>query len=216
MQFVVLSSSRGTTFQAVLDRIADGSLTASCLGLVSDRADRGCVEKAKAAKLTVTVVERREGESRDEYDKRVHDAIIALKPSPGASRHPLPLRQEREQGGSLFIAALGWMSIFTPWFITQWHNKIINVHPALLPKFGGAGMYGDKVHQAVLDAKEKQSGITIHLMDEGVDTGKILLQKTCSVNSEDTVESLKARVQNLEKEWYPKVLEMVNKREIKL
>ena len=198
MQFVVLSSSRGTTFQAVLDRIADGTLTAKCMGLVTDRADRGCAEKALAAGLNVKYVDKKEGEKREDYDKRVHEAVLSLA-SPGS-----------------IIAALGWMSILSPWFIGQWKNSIINVHPALLPKFGGKNMYGDKVHQAVLAAGDQESGITIHLMDEGVDTGRILLQKTCPVLAGDTVETLKARVQGLEKEWYPKVLEMIENNEITL
>ena len=205
-----MSSSRGTTFQAVLDRIRDGSLTARCLGLVSDRADRGCEQKARAARVPVAIVEKKAGESREEYDERVDEAIKELSssaPSPGApeARHPLPLPQERE----VVIAALGWMSILSPWFIQQHKDRIINVHPALLPKFGGAGMYGDKVHAAVLASGDRESGITIHLMDEGVDTGEILLQKTCPVLPDDTVASLKERVQALEKEWYPKILQMI-------
>lgn len=198
MNFVVLSSSRGTTFQAVIDRLQDGSLDATCLGLVTDRDDRGCVAKAKAAQLPVQIVERSEGESREEYDRRVHGAILELTSS-------------EERG--VVVAALGWMSILSPWFIQKFPAGIINVHPALLPKFGGVGMYGDKVHRAVLDAGEKESGITIHRMDDGVDTGKILLQKTCPVLEGDTVETLKARVQELEKEWYPTVLGTMNEGE---
>ena len=90
------------------------------------------------------------------------------------------------------------------------------MHPAMLPKFGGKNMYGDRVHQAVLDAGERESGITIHLMDEEVDTGKILLQKTCPVLPGDTVESLKARVQGLEREWYPRLLQMIEKGQLLL
>ena len=203
MDFIVLSSSRGTTFQAVIDAIQKGSLTATCKGLVSDREDRGCTKRATAAGLPVKIVEKKATEAKEEYDQRVHAAILSLLPSPIPS--PVPI-----------IAALGWMFIFTPWFISQWRDRIINVHPALLPKYGGKNMYGDKVHQAVLDSEDRESGITIHLMDEGVDTGKILLQKKCPVLPGDTVETLKARVQGLEKEWYPKVLEMIELGEIVL
>ncbi len=217
MNFVVLSSSRGTTFQAVLDRIADGSLTAACVGLIADRPDRGCVEKARAGGVNVSIVEKQEGETREEYDKRLHHVITSFMPSPPAPLpEPVPSRAEGRQERGVLIAALGWMSILSPWFIQQWKNKIINVHPALLPKFGGAGMYGDKVHQAVLDSGANESGITIHLMDEGVDTGKILLQKTCPVLPGDTVETLKKRVQALEKEWYPKMLQMVEDGQLQL
>jgi phosphoribosylglycinamide formyltransferase-1 len=83
------------------------------------------------------------------------------------------------------------------------------VHPSLLPKYPGI-----HAHEEVLAAKEKESGMTIHLIDEGVDTGKILMQKTCPVLPEDTVDSLKNRVQDLEKEWYPKVLQMIEEGEI--
>lgn len=192
MNFVVLSSSRGTTFQAVLDAQKRGELTARCLGLITDVPERQCIEKAKAADLPFRIVPRAGGETREAFDRRIHDAILAL----GADEQTV-------------IAALGWMFIFSPWFIATWKNRIINVHPALLPKHGGKGMYGHHVHESVLAAGEKESGVSIHLMDEGVDTGRILLQKTCPVLPGDTPESLQKRVQELEKEWYPKVLQMV-------
>lgn len=207
MSFIVLSSSRGTTFQATLDRIADGSLTAKCLGLITDAPDRGCIEKAKKANIPVSIVEKRNDESREDFDKRIHQAILDL-----LGAHRSPLIADR----SVVVACMGWMWILTPWFIKQWPNRILNVHPALLPKFGGKGMYGHHVHDAVLKAGESESGITIHLMDEGVDTGKILLQKSCPVLPDDTAESLQARVQELEKEWYPRVLEMIEQGEIGL
>ena len=197
MRFVVLSSSRGTTFQAILNAITDGSLTAQCLGLVTDRPDRGCIEKAQAAGVPVVVVPKRSGESREEYDDRLDAAIRSL-------------------GNVDIIAAIGWMFVLTSSFIARWHRNILNVHPALLPKYGGREMYGEKVHAAVLKSGERESGMTIHLMDEGVDTGRILLQKRCPVLSEDTPEILKTRVQELEKEWYPKVLQMIERGELLL
>lgn len=199
MNFIVLSSSRGTTFQAVLDAQKRGELTAQCLGLVTDSPEKACIEKAEAAGLPYRIVERVQGQKREEFDFRVHEAVLSL----GADEETV-------------IAALGWMFIFTPWFIVTWKNRIINVHPALLPHYGGKGMYGHHVHEAVLAAGEKESGVSIHLMDEGVDTGRILLQKTCPVLPDDTPELLQARVQELEKEWYPKVLQMVETGEVTL
>jgi formyltetrahydrofolate-dependent phosphoribosylglycinamide formyltransferase len=197
MQFIVLSSSRGTTFQSVIDALTTKQLTATCLGLITDRADRGCIEKAKLAGIPFLVVEKREDEDRTAYDKRLHEAILSL-------QNASPRTNE-----TTMIATLGWMFIVTPWFVSQWKNRIVNVHPALLPKHGGKGMYGIHVHQAVLEAQEQESGISIHLVDDGVDTGKILLQKHCPVLPEDTPEALQKRVQELEKEWYPKVLQMI-------
>ena len=195
MDFVALSSSRGTTFQAVLDRRADGSLGARCLGLVTDRADRGCAEKARAADVPVTVVERREHETRETYDERLSRAVLSL-------------------GGDPLVAAMGWMTILSPAFVRR--HRVINVHPALLPQHGGKGMYGDRVHAAVLESGDAETGITLHLMDEGVDTGPVLLQKRCPVLPGDTVETLKERVQSLEREWYPRLLEMLRTGEVAL
>ena len=223
MQFVVLSSSRGTTFQAILDALREGTLMAQCLGLVADRPDRGCIAKAEAAGLPVVVVEKKMGDppslacgergrarGREEYDRRLHEAIRGLRTKDGGQESTVlpPL--------SFVLACIGWMSIFSPWFIQQWRNRILNVHPALLPKHGGEGMFGMRVHEAVLASGEKESGMTIHLMDEGVDTGRILLQRRCPVLPEDTPETLRVRVQELEKEWYPRVLQMLHTGEIQL
>lgn len=203
MHFIVLCSSRGTTFKAVLDALKDGSLTATCLGLVTDRPDRECIEKAKSADLPIKIVELKSNESQEEYDKRLHQAMTNLYP------HSINPNQ-------ILIVALGWLHILSPWFIQKWPKRIINVHPALLPKYGGKGMYGDRVHEAVLKAGEKETGITIHFMDEGIDTGPIIEQKKCSVFKSDTTDKIKSRVQKLEREWMPKVLQMMEEGKVKI
>jgi phosphoribosylglycinamide formyltransferase-1 len=190
MDFVVLSSSRGTTFQAVIDAIEDGSLEARCLGLISDREDRGCVEKARVAGLKVCIVERVKGEERETYDKRIMLATEGLVNVAGCKLQ------------NVIIACMGWMFIFSSWFVCQWKNRILNVHPALLPKYPG----GHAIEDA-LKAGDTETGMTIHWIDEGVDTGKIIEQKKCSIFPGDTLDSLKERVQELEKEWYPRVLQ---------
>jgi phosphoribosylglycinamide formyltransferase-1 len=91
--------------------------------------------------------------------------------------------------------------------INSYRNKIINIHPALLPKFGGKGMYGNAVHEAVLSAKEKESGITIHFVDEFYDNGKTIFQTTCPVYENDTTETLAKRIHELEYKYFPKVIE---------
>lgn len=93
-------------------------------------------------------------------------------------------------------------------FIKAFPNKIINLHPSLLPKYGGKGMYGNHVHQAVIEHKEKESGITIHYVNEEYDKGAILLQAKCTVEATDTVESLAKKIQALEFEYLPKAVEM--------
>lgn len=193
MKFVILSTSRGTTMQAVLDAISNGSLTMQCLGLISDSKEHGCVEKARSAEIPVTIIEQDKESDREERDRILHNAISELGGDPSDT----------------VIAALGWMFILSPWFSQTWANRIINVHPALLPKYGGKGMYGMKVHEEVLESGDSETGMTIHLIDEGVDTGPILLQKKCPVEEGDTPDSLKEKVQSLEKEWYPKLLQMI-------
>ncbi len=189
MSFLSLSSSRGTVLEATLQAIQAGSLHNPCLGLITDRADRGCITVAKKFSLPVVIVERAKGEDRETYDKRLDAAIESLTPDP-------TLRPT--------IACMGWMYLFSPWFVGMRRGHILNVHPSLLPKYPGA-----HAHELVLAAGERESGMTIHFIDEGLDTGKIIVQKKCSVLPSDTVDTLQARVQKLECEWYPKVLEQL-------
>ncbi len=106
-----------------------------------------------------------------------------------------------------FIVLAGFLWKIPSVVITAYPNKIINIHPALLPKYGGKGMYGNFVHAAVLSAKEKESGITIHFVDELYDNGKTIFQIACPVYENDTTESLAKRIHELEYEYFPKVIE---------
>ena len=211
MDFIVLSSSGGTTFQAVLDRIADGTLTAQCLGLVTDLEDHGCVAKARRVGLPVRIVQRKKGETRGEYDRRLDGAILELCSERALTPCEPRMCDQRSTHHDTFLVCIGWMWLFSPWFVQQWHRRILNVHPSLLPQYPGR-----HPHEDVLAAREKTSGMTIHWVDEGVDTGPIIVQKNCSVFPGDTVETLKARIQELEKEWYPKVLEMIDRGKMQL
>ena len=166
-----------------------------CLGLVTDSDDRGCVDVVRSAGFPIYRVDRVEGESREDYDKRLHEAVV-------------------DAGGmyeDTVIAALGWMYILSPWFVSQWKNRIINVHPALLPRHPGAHGIAD-----ALASGDEITGMTIHFIDEGVDTGPIILQKECAILPGDDEEALKDRIQLLEREWYPKVLQQLETGEIPL
>lgn len=109
----------------------------------------------------------------------------------------------------LILAGFLWK--IPDYLIQAYPNKILNIHPSLLPKFGGKGMYGHHVHEAVLAAGETESGITIHMVNEEYDQGRKLLQKTVPVESNDTPETLAARVLQLEHTWYPKVIDSLLK-----
>ena len=105
------------------------------------------------------------------------------------------------------IVLAGFLLKIPTYLIAAFSDRIINIHPALLPKYGGKGMYGDQVHKSVLLNKERQSGITIHLVNEHYDEGKILFQKSCEVMADDEVRDLAQRIHQLEYQYFPKIIE---------
>jgi phosphoribosylglycinamide formyltransferase-1 len=185
-RIAVLASTKGTDLQAIIDAIKAGTLKAEIACVISNKKNCLALERAKTHGIKTHFVDPKE-HSRIEFDREM--ARI--------------LREEKVE----LVVLVGYMRILTPYFIGEFKGKIINVHPALLPKFGGKDFYGANVHEAVLASGERETGMTIHFVEEGVDTGKIILQKTCEVLPNDTPDTLKERVQSLEKEWYPKVIQ---------
>jgi phosphoribosylglycinamide formyltransferase-1 len=108
-----------------------------------------------------------------------------------------------------FIVLAGFLWKIPQTLINAFKNRIVNIHPALLPKFGGKGMYGTKVHEAVIAAGEIESGITIHFVDEHYDNGDVIFQANCSVSKDDTAESLAQRIHRLEHEHYARIVENI-------
>lgn len=106
-----------------------------------------------------------------------------------------------------FLVLAGFLLQIPAWLIRLYPNKIINIHPALLPKFGGKGMYGDRVHQSVVEAGEKESGITIHYVDEHYDSGATIFQATCPVLPSDSFHEVAAKVHELEYAHFPRIIE---------
>ena len=109
--------------------------------------------------------------------------------------------------GINFIVLAGYMQLIPGWIIDRYHNSVLNIHPALLPKFGGKGMYGHHVHEAVISSGEKKSGITVHLVNKEYDKGKILFQDTVAILPDDTPDMLAEKIQKLEHEHYSKIIE---------
>ena len=170
----VLISGGGTNLQAIIDACAASDFPAEIAIVISNKADAYGLERAKAANIPTAVIAHKDYESREDFDSALHDSLTA-------------------QGVQLVCLA-GFMRILTADFTAQWEGKMINTHPALLPKFGGEGMYGHHVHEAVLAAGETQSGVTIHYVTAGVDEGPIIAQRAVDVLPGDTAESLAARV----------------------
>ncbi|WP_153797623.1 phosphoribosylglycinamide formyltransferase [Foetidibacter luteolus] len=115
--------------------------------------------------------------------------------------------EELKEAGIDFVVLAGFLWKVPSALINAYANKIVNIHPALLPKYGGKGMYGNFVHAAVIAAKEKESGITIHVVDELYDHGSVIFQATCPVLPQDTPETLAQRIHALEHQHYPAVIE---------
>lgn len=105
------------------------------------------------------------------------------------------------------IVLAGFLLLIPGHLVRSYHHRIVNIHPALLPRYGGKGMYGMRVHEAVLASGESETGITIHLVNEHYDEGKVLFQKSVALEPADTPESVAQKVHALEHEWYPKVIE---------
>ncbi len=169
-KIAILASTNGTTFAGLLHAQAEGRLPdVEIAALVTDHADCGAAEKARAAGISV---------------------IVAVNP-----KNP-------DVGDVDLICCMGYMRILSPEFVRKWEGRILNVHPSLLPKYGGAGWMGMKVHEAVIANGDAESGMTIHLVTEAVDGGPIVLQKRVAIGVGETPESLKNSVQKLEVEGY--------------
>ncbi len=168
--------------QAVLDACADGRIPAKVSGVISSKPDVFALERAKNAGVPAAVINLRDFADQIEHDAAVISAIKSF-------------------GGQAVVLA-GYMSILGPALVNSF--PIINIHPALIPSFCGKGYYGRRVHAAVLEYGAKVSGATVHFVDEGTDTGPIIMQKCVDVLDDDTPETLAARILKVEHEILPK------------
>jgi formyltetrahydrofolate-dependent phosphoribosylglycinamide formyltransferase len=186
IKLAVLVSGGGTTLQNLIDEIAAKRLDSVVQVVVASRADIKGIDRARAAGIPVHVVERSKYPSIDEFSARVF--------------------QRCGESGAELICLGGWLCMLA--IPERWQGKVMNIHPALLPSFGGKGMYGAKVHQAVLDHGCKVSGCTVHFVDDQYDNGPIILQRTCPVLDDDTAETLAHRVFEEEKIAYPEAIRL--------
>lgn len=187
MNIAVLVSGGGTNLQALIDYEKSNSDCPYKIVLVlSDRKDAYALERAKLANIDTKIVspyavlgaERAKVASRDEKRMAVSDCVL----------------KNCQENKIDAIVLAGFLTVLGGKIIDEYSGKIVNLHPALLPKFGGVGMWGHHVHEAVIAAHETESGCTVHLVDAGCDTGKILVQKKVPVLPNDTPEMLAARI----------------------
>jgi phosphoribosylglycinamide formyltransferase 1 len=186
MDIAVFASGRGSNFQAILDAIDSGTLPARITIVISDNVHAGALEIASKRNIHTLSISKKMFSSEEMYAEAL---IAALK--------------ERQ---TEFIVLAGFLKKIPASVVRQWCNRIVNIHPALLPSFGGAGMYGHYVHEAVIASGVKFTGATVHMVDEEYDRGPILMQKTVPVTRQDTPETLAAKVLKIEHEIYPLTL----------
>ena len=186
----VMASGGGTNFQAILDALASGEIENAEVKLLIASNDKAfAIERAKGAGIKTVVISAKDYPDMDAKT----DAI---------------LKALAEAETDLIVLA-GYMSILDPKVIQEYSGRIINIHPSLIPKHCGKGMYGLKVHEAVLAAGDTETGATVHYVDEGVDTGEIILQEKVPVVDGDTPEVLQKRVLETEHKILPAVIQMI-------
>ncbi len=187
MKIAVLVSGGGTNLQALIDYEKSNTGCPYHIQIViADTKKAFALERASAAGIETKIVspfavlgaEKAKTASKEEKRLSVSNAALSAAKTAGCDA----------------IVLAGWLTVLSGDIITEYSNRIVNLHPALLPKFGGVGMWGHNVHEAVLAAHEKESGCTVHLVDAGCDTGKILVQKKVPVLPDDTPETLYARI----------------------
>lgn len=181
----VLLSGSGSTLQNLIDRIEAGALDARIACVVSSREGVQGLERAARHGIPAVAVPRRRFPDTAAFSAAVWDAVAA-------------------HGGADLVALAGFMSLLA--VPPAFHNRIMNVHPSLIPAFCGQGMYGHHVHEAVLAYGAKVSGATVHFVDEQYDNGPIILQEAVPVAEDDTPDTLAARVQAVERGIYPRAI----------
>ena len=181
MKMAVLVSGGGTNLQAIIDAIDSGKITSAEISVViSNNANAYALERAKHHGIEALCVSPKSFSSREEFNQKLLETIQSYQVD--------------------LVVLAGCLVVIPEIMVKAYPNKIINIHPALIPSFCGTGYYGLKVHEGVLKRGVKVTGATVHFVDEGTDTGPIILQKAVEVHQDDTPETLQRRVME-EAEW---------------
>lgn len=191
LNVLVLVSGGGTNLQAILDSITDGRITdAQVVGVISNNPKAYALERAKAAGIPGQCISPKNFGTREEFNAEFLKAVQSYEPD--------------------LIVLAGFLVVIPPEMIAEYRNRMINIHPSLIPSFCGTGYYGLKVHEAALDRGVKVVGATVHFVDEGTDTGPIILQRAVEVQPKDTPEALQKRVME-QAEWkiLPKAIDLI-------
>jgi phosphoribosylglycinamide formyltransferase 1 len=192
----VLVSGTGSNLQALVDACRGGGLAAEIVLVISNVPAAFALERARAAGIPTVVVSHRAYPSADAFETALREALVS---------HRVEL-----------VCLAGFLRILSGRFVAAFPGRIINIHPALLPAFGGKGMYGERVHQAVLGSGARHTGCTVHFVTEVPDGGPIIAQATVPVQPGDTSATLAARVTKEEHRLYPAVVRLFAERRLRL
>lgn len=196
LKIVVLVSGGGTNLQAIIDRIEDGTIeNARIEAVISNNSNAYALERAKKHGIKAEYVSPKQYSRREEFNQKLLKVIQGYEAD--------------------LIVLAGYLVVVPECVIKEYRNRIINIHPSLIPSFCGKGYYGLKVHEEALKRGVKVTGATVHFVDEGTDTGPIILQKSVAVEDDDTPERLQKRVME-QAEWVilPEAIRLIAKNEI--
>jgi len=182
LAIVVLVSGSGSNLQSIIDGIADKTLNADILAVISNKADAYAIERARKANIPIEIIEHDQHDSRESFDAELTQCIKKYQPQ--------------------LIVLAGFMRILTDDFVNHFYGKMINIHPSLLPRYQGL-----HTHQRALDAGDDSHGLSIHYVSAELDSGPVILQKSVPVLEHDTEESLAQRVLEQEHIAYPQVIQ---------
>lgn len=191
LNVVVLVSGGGTNLQAIIDGVHSGKITNTKItGVISNNPNAYALTRAKENNIVGQCISPKQFENRADFNKALLDAVDEMKPD--------------------LIVLAGFLVVIPPEMIRKYEHRIINIHPSLIPAFCGTGYYGLKVHEAALSRGVKVVGATVHFVDEGTDTGPIILQKAVEVENGDTPEILQRRVME-QAEWQilPRAIDLI-------
>ena len=186
-KIAVLASGNGSNFEAIVEAANEGHLTAKVVGLICNRPGAPVLERAARLGIPSSLIESKNFSGPGEWNAAMAGQLSSWE--------------------AQWVALAGFTGLIGTEILHRFPDRIVNSHPSLLPKYGGKGMYGARVHQAVLAAGESETGISIHLLNERFDEGPVVAQMRVPVQRGDTPETLATRVQAAERKFYPQVLQ---------
>ena len=191
LKIVVMVSGGGTNLQAIIDGVKNGMITNTGIaGVISNNKNAYALKRAEENGIPARCISPKYFETREEFNEKLLAAVKEFRPD--------------------LVVLAGFLVVIPPEMIAEYRNRMINIHPSLIPSFCGKGYYGLKVHEAALERGVKVAGATVHFVDEGTDTGPIILQKAVEIEQGDTPQTLQRRVME-QAEWkiLPRAIELI-------